>query len=168
MTNEPSRSIPIAQYWGVIRGQIAARATTAQLWSAVRNAAAAEGYTTLTGGLAEMNRLRGLGTGLRAAAERFAKARGSAGIESSMFAPDVSARSIPGLSVTPTYRVSFVHTTVDLQGILRTQYRIVSFPLQLPSTKDALIAELDADAGALAGKYGEQHLSVGHIEIAVV
>lgn len=168
MTNEPPRSIPIAQYWGIIRAQVNDRATTAELWDAVRSAASAEGYTQLSGGLAEMNRLRGRATGVRNAATVFERARPEAGIESSMFAPDISARSIPGLSVTPTYRVSFVHTTLDMMGTLRTQYRTVSFPMQLPSTKDALLAELNADASMMGAKYGEQHLAVAHVEITVV
>lgn len=168
MTNEPQRSIPIANYWGIIRAQVNDRATTAELWDAVRSAASAEGYTQLTGGLAEMNRLRGLSVGVRNAASVFTRARPEAAIESTMFAPDITSRSIPGLSLTPTYRVRYVRTSLDTQGVLQTNYRIESFPLQLPSTKASLLAEMEARAQLDVGKYAEQLVGIGNLEITVV
>lgn len=168
MTTDGGGRVPLAQYWGVIQRAVSERVTTAELWNMIRNASEAEGYVGTTGGLPEMNRLRGAAAAIRNASDVFRSARDDATITASMFAPDINAKAIPGLSLTPVYRVRFEHTIGTLEGQLVTTWRTISFPMQLPGTKDLLMAELEANASSLAEQYGEEHIGLDGVEITVV
>ena len=160
--------LPLAGLWGNIQAAVRERVSTAELWATVNAAAAERGFSGTSGGIQEMNRLRALAGGLRNAAENFARASLDQQIDTTMFAPDINAQSIIGRSITPTYRVRYEQTTISPTGEQVSTWRTSSFPVQLPSTKELLMAEIDADAASLAETYGEQHVGIGSLEISVV
>lgn len=154
--------------WGEVQRAVGERRTVAETWQMVRDAAAANGYSGVTGGIQAMNEMRGIAAHIRDAASRYARLDPSNMLTPDVIAPDINAMSISGRSLTPVYRVRFTQTVTDLTGNLVTTHRTVSFPFQLPSTKAALEAELWLNAQSMAETYGEQHEAIGNIEITVV
>ena len=160
--------IPLAGLWGEIQAAVRERVTTADLWQRANAAAQSRGFAGVTGSALEMGQLRSIAARVRDAAINFARAAPEALIDTSMFAPDINAQSITGRTLTPVYRVRFQQSVATAEGQIVDTFRTVSFPVSLPSSKSALLAELLSDAEAMAEIYGEQSLGVGAIEISVV
>lgn len=162
------RRLSLSALWGDIQRGVNEHIGTAELWQMARDAATARGFDGVSGGIAEMNRLRGTAGAIREAALRFAKMGTNELITPSVFAPDINAQSIAGRSLTPVFRVRFEHTVTTSTGEQVTTHRTVSFPFQLPPTKAALLEELNLNAAAMAEQYGEINNGVDGIEITIV
>lgn len=160
--------LSLAALWGEIQRGVAERRSTAELWQIANEAAQARGFTGLTGGIQAMNSLRATASAIRDAAARFAAASPTALLTTDYIAPDINAQSILGRSLTPVYRVRFLHTVQTVGGEQVGAHRTVSFPFQLPLTKQALIEELALNALSLAETYGEESIGVDEIQITVV
>lgn len=162
------RRLSLAALWGDIQRGVNERVTTSELWRMAKDAATARGFEGVSGGIEEMNRLRGTASAIREAALRFSKLGPNELITPSVFAPDINAQSIAGRSLTPVFRVRFTHTVTTATGETVTAHRTSSFPFQLPPTKAALLEELNLNAAAMAEQYGEINEGVDEIEITVV
>lgn len=168
MTNEPGGSVQLSHFWGVIQRGVQDRLPTADLWAAVRGAAAAEGFGTVRGGIAGMNSLRGLAAGLRNASAALAAAPLDSAITNDYLSTSINSRPLDVRAEAPAYQVRFEHTVITQGGEQVTTWRTVQYSLQLPATKAQLLNDIAANAELLAGDYQETHVGVGAIEIAVV
>lgn len=160
--------IKLAGLWGEIQAAVRDRVSTADLWTRANEAAQSRGFTGVTGSALEMGALRSIAAKLRNSAETFARAAPGQALDPTMFAPNLNAQSTTNREITPTYRVRYLQQVRTAEGDIVGAFRTTSFPVQLPSTKEALLAELQADASLLAEKYGEQHVDLGEVEISVV
>ncbi len=152
-------------YWGEIQSAVSRRVSTADLWTAVRSAAEAEGVQLRGAGAIDMNLLRGLAAQQRNAMDVLQGARMGDTIVSSMIAQDISARSQQDQDLAPRWIVRFEHD-VTVGGQLQTLWRSSIFEGVLPSTRSDLTSAVEADAQALADDYDVTHIGVGRIQIA--
>lgn len=154
-------------YWGNIVQSVAARASTADLWNAVRAAAAAEGQDLSGVRLTDMNGLRSIAASQRQAGQTLAAARVDAVIDAGMIGRDLDSRSVQEQLLAPRWRVRFEQDVIvggQLQTLWRTSY-IDGF---LPSTKADVLAQVDQDAQGLADDYDQVHAGVGAVQITAV
>lgn len=166
MTSEDR--LPLTGLWGEIQAAVNEQQATAQLWETINQAAAARGYSGTTGGLQLFNELRSLAVGIREAAARFAAAGAQATIDTTMYAPDLNAQYPYGRTTVPNYRIRYQQTIQTIEGQIVSAYRQLNLPGFLPSTKQEVLAEVEASAQANAERYGEQHLAVFDVVITVV
>lgn len=168
MTTPSGLPLKALQYWGTVRGAVAQRASTADVWGAIRDMAAASGLPNLGISLQDFNQLRSAAVGVRNAGETLAKAPAEWGLNSSMIGVTPYARSLADRANTPQWSVGMYHTTADLEGNESTDYRMVRFTGQLPATKADLELALEQDAEALADKYGRTHVGIESYELLAI
>lgn len=154
-------------YWGNIQQAVSLRASTADLWTAVRDAATREGVALTGVSAADMSVLRGLAGGQRNALETFGQSRTDAAITARMIATDISARPVQDQLLAPRWIVRFQHD-VTVDGELQTFWRSSIFEGSLPATTGDLRSAVESDAVALADDYGTTHAGVGAIQISAV
>jgi hypothetical protein len=154
-------------YWGNIQQSVTARASTADLWAAVRSAAAAEG-TPLSGvRIQDMNGLRSIAASMARSQRDLAALRPDSVITGAMIGRDLSSRPLTDQALAPRYLVRFEHDVL-VDGQLQTVWRSSFFDGALPSTKGDLLNALEQDAVAMADDYGTTHVGVGRFQIAAV
>lgn len=154
-------------YWGTIQRAVSERASTADLWAAVKAVAQSEGIDLRGASGADMSRMRGIAAGQRNAMESLAASPLNTAITAGMIGTDLSARSLTAQNLTPSWIVRFEHD-VTIDGQLTTFWRSSVFDGSLPPTVGQLRAQVEADAGQLADDYGVTHIGVGRIQIAAV
>lgn len=154
-------------YWGNIQAAVSQRASTAELWDAVRQASAAEGVQLIGVSATDMSSLRAIASAQRNAMEQLAALRPDGAITGTMIASDLSARPLADQALAPSWIVRFEHD-VTINGELQTLWRSSVFEGSLPPTAGALRSAVEGDAGALAEDYGVTHVGVGRIQISAV
>ena len=161
-------------WWGNIQQAVATRATTAQLWDAVRTSAASEGVVLRGVSGADMSVLRGVAASQRNAMEAFGRLRPNEAITGDLFGRDISSRDLGAQALAPAWLVRFEHD-VTVDGELRTFWRTSTFEGALPATAGSLrsAVETDAEQMALSGSGGltaesVTHVGVGQIQIVAV
>lgn len=132
-------------WWGTIQAAVGQSVGTAELWSAVREAAQAEGFTLRGAGATDMSRLRGLAASQRNAMREFARAGDNAAITGEMLAQDISSRDLAAQATLNQYVVRFQANLVS-GGELSTHWVTSVFTGILPPTKGALVDQLSRDA----------------------
>lgn len=159
--------LQLLAYWGTIQQAVSERASTADLWSAVRNVAAAEGVSFIGVTATDMSALRGIAAGQRNARETLAAARPDQAIEPTMIASDLSARGQAEQNLAPSWLVRFEHD-ITVNGQLQTVWRTSTIDGFLPATKSDLLASVTQDAVGMADDYGVTHIGVGQMQISAV
>ena len=161
-------------YWGPIQSAVSQRVSTADLWTAVREAAAAEGVTISGVSATDMSGLRGLAASQRNASANFSQAHPGDTITGSMIAQDISSRGLADQALAPSWIVRF-EQDLNFEGQLRTVWRSSVFEGSLPPTVDELRNQLDLDAEQLlASSSGgidatsAVHIGIGQIQISAV
>lgn len=154
-------------YWGVIESAVTKRASTADLWDAIREAAAAAGRPSVGVSASDISRLRGIAASQRNTAENLDRARPGDVITSSMIAQDIAARPLQDQILAPSWIVRFEHD-VTIDGQLQTFWRSSVIDGSLPPTKGQLRSQIEADASAMADDYGVTHIGVGRMQITAV
>lgn len=157
----------LAAYWGIIQQQVQNKASVANIWNAVRTQAEAEGADLSGVRIFDMNRIRSLAVEVREAGNRFASAAGNAAIDSSMISQYINSRELRQQNELPVYSVRFEqHVTENGEPV--SVWRTLQYTGAIPNTKDALLAEIEANAMAFANKYNQTHMDVGQVQIAVI
>lgn len=151
-------------FWGPIQGAARERASTAEIWQAIRDYAASSGTALPSNMFAEVNRMRSLATGLRVSSERLARAKDSDAITSSMIGRQVYGRNDIERSLAPAYHVRFELTTHTADGP-STGWYTLEYGGSLPSTVGQLMAEVGYYAEGLADSYGTAFGGLGDIEV---
>lgn len=156
------------QYWGTIRGGVAQRESTAQLWGRINDVATTLGMPSAGLSLNSFNQMRSSAAGIRNSSERLAAAPGEYALDAQFIGSTPYARSLQAQADAPQWRVGFQHTTTNEAGDETTDYRSVRFTGQLPATLDDLHRVLGQDAEALADKYGTYHVGYDSVEILAI
>lgn len=162
----PGQQLLLA-YWGNIQSAVSQRASTQDLWSAVRDAAATEGVQLKGVSAIDMNLLRSIAAEQQRSMQTLASAPLSQAIDPSMIARDVSARDQAAQNLAPAWLVRFEHQVL-VEGETVTQWRTSTFEGFLPATKADLLDQVGNDAIAMADDYGTTHVGVGAVQISAV
>lgn len=151
-------------YWGTIQAAVSERAGTAELWAAVRDAAASEGMPLQGVSAADMSVLRGIAGRQRTAMETLAGAAPGDAITGAMIAPELGSDGVVQLGEVPAWNVRFLHYT-EADGEPSLTWRTDVFKGYLPPTKQELQDQLNQDAANMAADYGESHSGIGAVMI---
>lgn len=166
MTTPSGLPLSALQYWGVARGSVAARASTAEFYSALQEAAAQFGPDVRIPDFATVNQLRSAAVSVRNAQEQFQRMPDSNAIDASQIGRVPYGRSLDAQAAMPIYHVGVNITTSDRKtGAESTDYRVVQFTGTLPETKDELLRLVGQDAEELANTYGVDYLNHDVVEI---
>jgi hypothetical protein len=154
------------QFYGAARGAVAQRASTADFYSALRNAGATFGAGQ--GGLTfgDVNAIRSAAAQERNSAERFQRMPDANAIDASQISRAPYGRSLEAQASMPIYQVGINLTTINKEtGESVNRYTTAQFTGQLPATKGELLAQVQQDAQALADNYDEFYIDHSVIEI---
>jgi hypothetical protein len=153
-------------FWGDIQSAVNTRASTADLWQAVRDAATAQGFDLGGANAIDMGQLRSIAVANRVAMENLAKAGSPGTLDSTMFGAELYARDQASFNAAPLYLVRFEHNVLE-NGEPATLWRTDTFRGFLPPTKDDLMEQLNIDAQNLGDEYNQSHVSIGAVSINV-
>lgn len=155
-------------YWGVIRSNVFARATTTQLWQSI--SAWESQYNILRpGGLFKaVSAMRSLAVGQRVAETSLANADGSDALDASMIAQDINSRPVTEQSLSPKYLVRFEANMVTEAGYV-SRWMTVKTNSLAGMIKDDLLGQLDSAGIDMSTGYGELYTGLtGQISIVAV
>ena len=161
-------------YWGIIQSAVTQRASTADLWEAVRADARREGAILSGVSATDMGSLRSIVARQRNATESFGRLLPQQAVTSDHIAQDISSRSLDAQALAPAWRVRFEHD-ITVDGQLQTVWRSSLFEGSLPATAGSLRSAIEADAEQMAasgsgGLTAESvtHIGVGRIQITAI
>jgi hypothetical protein len=152
-------------WWGRIQGGVSERATTAEIWDAIRSLAQQEGLKLPSDMFLQVNTMRAQAAALRNASERLGRAGASAPLTSEFIAGLPYARTATEQTLAPRYhvRVNYVarrgaetehsYITLDYTGGL------------LPSTVGQLYQDATTMTASLVDTYGGELIDLAAIEI---
>ena len=164
MAGEQRPTVKAEAFWGTIMASARQRATTAQVWDAIRGRADELGVRYAPGILADVNRLRSLATGLAETSRRIARASDDQAITGRMIGQQVYARGLAGQALAPGYHVRFQVPVTTPEGT-RTDWYTLEYQGAFPATKGQLLADLGAYTDSLGEDYGVSIGEIGAIEI---
>lgn len=153
-----------AAFWGPIQAAVRQRATTAEIWDAIRGYAADQNVPLPAGLFGEVNRMRSLAAGLRISSERLASARPDDAITSRMVGTQLYARNALERALGPAYHIRFELSTTGPDGPSIGWYT-VEYSGGVPATVGQLMAELEQYAEGLADSYGVAVGEIGAVEL---
>lgn len=163
MADEPRAAKPEA-WWGTILAAARERATTAQVWQAIRTQAEQQGLRVPSNLFAEVNRMRGLASGLQRSSRNLDRASSADAITSSMIGAQVYARSPLERELAPLYHVRFQMTT-SAGGQTQRDWYTLEYSGQLPTTVGQMMDDVLDYALGLSGGYGVEFRELGSVEI---
>ena len=151
--------------WGPISSVVMQHADTATLWQTIREAADRFGISDLRPTIMDVNAIRSLAVGNRAAAERLTRALPDYGITDAHIGQTPLARDLADQARSPEFLVRYPHLfTVEGREETHWMSSIVQGSLQ-GFTKQSLLDLVNADAETWSLDYDVQHVGVGDIEI---
>lgn len=153
------------QYWTSVYGAVNQRASTADVWAAIRNQVESVHGSSFGITLQDFNQLRSQAVAVRNSVEHFNGSPLESGLTGESIGQVPWQRDQGTRNASPIYQVRFAHTTVNEQGDESTDYRSVTFTGGLPETKQALIDAVNRDAEALADNYDTQHVSISGLQV---
>lgn len=152
-------------FWPFIQEAAREHLTTSELWSGLNQYAQDNGLTMPANMWDEVNRMRGLASGLAYASENLAEAAPSDAITSEMVGQQIYARSAQDMqAVSALYHVRFQMVTMTAQGPQSGWYTM-DYGNQLPATVDELMSDLEDYGQGLSDSYGQEYGSIGAVEI---
>lgn len=163
-------------YWNEIQRSTSARATTAQVWDAIKTAQAAEpgggGAVTLRG----VNEVRAAAAALRNSGDQFAKARAleertglPQAITGAMMSTAPWSRPPAALAAMPEYHVRFLGSFLAPDGQQLQQYLTVKYGANtLPGTTGDLVDALTVGVPNKSIPAGYSLVNVDDLTITVV
>jgi hypothetical protein len=153
-----------AAWWGTILAAAREKATTAQVWGAIRDYADQAGLAIPSNLFAEVNRMRSMASGLRVSSERLDRARPSDAITASMIGSQVYQRSPTERTLAPLYHVRFEMVSSQAGTTSRDWYTL-EYSGALPGTVGSLMDDVLDYALGLSAGYGVEFREVGSIEV---
>lgn len=166
MTTPSGLPLSALQFWGAARGAVAGRASTAEFFQALRDAADQFGGATSVPDFRTANQLRSAAASVRNAGEAFQRSPGSNVIDAAQIGRVPYGRDLSAQASMPLYHVGVELTTFDVETYrYNTDYRTVQFAGTMVMTKDELLAAVGQDAEALAETYGQFYSSHRVVEI---
>lgn len=140
--------------WGVISGQVSARATTAQLIDSLRPYAAASPEGWGPRGVIQISQLRSQAVAIRSASEQITRQAMTGTIEARHIAEAPWARSPVQQQLAPRFMIRALVSSANPEAIAgvagvpaELQQWITHFASSLPGTLEQLVAQITARAG---------------------
>lgn len=163
MADDPTRAKAEA-WWGSILASAREKATTAEVWDAIRSYASDAGVALPSDIFQRVNDMRSLAVGLRTSSESLMRASTDQAITNREIGQQLYARSPFDQAAAPLYHVRFEMTT-QVGGQQETGWYTLEYSGQLPATVGDLFADLGDYADGLAGSYGQALVATGRVEI---
>lgn len=158
-------SQPLLFAWGAIEQATANRATTAEVYQAIRDAAEAQGIPSPSIPLRAVNELRAYAAAIRNASTALSRADVSTAMLSDYIAQAPWSRDLAAQNASPELQVRFQQSFVDETGNAFTHWRTLLIPGAAPETIQALYDHIEATAEALADEYGVTHAGIGAVQL---
>lgn len=149
--------------WGSIVGQVAERASTAQVFAAVNQAAEDAGFDTGPGLWQAVNEMRSMAAVMRNGAEAFQAANPDATFTWQLAPLDINARDPETRALFPEYLVRFDMTYLDDQGEEVTSTKTMRGDWAPGMTVQDVLGEVNEAAEGLAMEYGVELISVDNL-----
>lgn len=143
----------LTPFMRVIEGAAAAHMTTAALWNAVRDQAAANGINLKGASIFDMNRMRALGGQMAAATAAFAALPENGIIPSGAVSQAFYSRPLADQALVPSYEINYQRISSTPEGQL-VEWRTLVINARLPITKAEIIDQVTAAAAAEVGPQG--------------
>lgn len=156
------------QFYGVARGAVANRVSTADFYGALNDAASQFGLEGHGLDFATVTQLRSAAVRVRNAQEAFDRAPGGSAITGDQIGVEPYARSQADRNDSPIYQVGINLHTTDQEGNVSTDYRRINLVGQLNMTKDDLLTLVQQDAEAMAQIYGTEYAGHDVLELLAV
>lgn len=155
-------------YWGVIRSNVFARATTTQLWQAISNWESQYNILRPGGLFNAVSAMRSLAVGQRNAEASFTAAAGEEAINADMIAQDINSRPANEQSLAPKYLIRFEANMITESGYV-TRWLTIKTNNLAGLVKNDLLGELDSNGIDMSTGYGELYVGLtGQISIVAV
>lgn len=154
-------------YWPQIEYAARNSLNTADLWAAIREAAADLGLESPGVSIQGVNGLRSLAVGIQRREDEFAQLADSKRLLGRMITDAPWSRSAGERKGLPKFQVRFEHTFTQ-SGETRTEWRTALFEGKLPRTVGELRALVGGDAVQLANKYGVEHVGAGSLQVLAI
>lgn len=164
MTDRPPIA-PAEAFFGVIQAGARERETTADIWGRIRDYAQTNNVSVPGDMFSEVNRMRGIASGLVRASESFAGADPSAPITADMIGTQLYQRSSADLQeLASLYHVRFSMTTISALGPEQNWYTL-DYGGSLPGTVGEMLDDVFTYGEGLGDTYGATFQSIDSIEI---
>lgn len=152
----------LLSYFGVIASSVAERASTHELWEAIRSEAARRGEQLSGVGAIDVGQLRGIAAGLRNGRQALSTADRNLPLPRGAVAQNIYSRPEAQQSLAPAYHVRF---NVGVRGPTGLQQKTMTWVMTgaLPNTWGELADSVEAFAMALA-EQGDSELEAGFLE----
>lgn len=154
-------------YWGVIELAAQVRATTADLWGWIRDAADELGLASPGVSVQGVSELRGRAGQIQEAARQFARLADNQRVRGVSVATPPWARDPALMRAQPRFAVRYQHT-FEHQGQLVTEWRTSMFDGRPNATAGQLRRDVELDAQNLANKYGTTHVETSNHQVLVI
>ena len=155
-------------YWGVIRSNTFARATTTQLWQAISTWESQYNILRPGGLFRAVTAMRSLAVGQRNAESSLANAAAGDPLTADMIAEDINSRPVTERSLSPSYLVRFEASMVTESGFSNRWLTVKTNSLA-GMIKDDLLGQLDSAGIDMSTGYGELYTGLtGQISIVAV
>lgn len=151
-------------WWGVIQGAVRERASTAEIWQAIREFGERNDVAYPPGMFGEVNRIRGQAAQLRNASERLGRATPDTAITSQLLAPLPYARGSVEQALAQQFHVR-VGYTARKGAETEQSFITLSYSGQLPGTVGELYADAQLATSATVDTYGGELIGLEGIEI---
>jgi hypothetical protein len=157
-----------AYAWGTIQAQSSQRASTAEVFAAVKQIAEDLGMDTPPGMFRAVNEMRSLAVQMRNAGQAFNRASPEARLTASLAPPDINARALADRNIFPEYLARFEMTHRTAEGELVTITRSMRDTWQPGLTVGDVTSTVAEVALGLANDYGIDLQSTSIIGIVAV
>lgn len=170
MASQPGQGLGWA--WGAIQRAVGSRAGTADIWQAVRDAAAATGSAIPSNAFQVVNQLRGKAVQLRNAGQSFQQAGPETLLSPGLAPVGISARPTGDRNLLPQYKATFDVSFTDPEGNLSTKtLSMIDDWLETTTVGDVNSAVMDTISGLSmsenygSGLYGGSDFVVSNVSV---
>lgn len=154
-------------YWGVIELAAETRASTADLWSWIRDAADELGLASPGVTVQGVSELRGRAGQIQEASRQFARLGPNQRVRGATVAHPPWQRDAGSRRAQPKFAVRYRHT-VSRGGVLETAWKTSVFLGTLNHTAGQLLRDVELDARHLANKYNTEHVETTDHQVLVI
>lgn len=164
MAGDPRPVAKAEAFFGAIQRGARERATTAEIWDAIRSRADELGVRYPSTILQDVNRLRGVASGLARTSRAIANARDDQSLDRRFIGQQLYARDLNAQATAPSFHVRFQVDVTRPEGTSSEWYTL-GYDAVLPATVGELLADVEAYAQSLGGDYGIEIGDVGSVEL---
>lgn len=151
-------------YWGVIEMAAQVGATTADLWTWIREAAEEIGLASPGVTVRGVQELRGRAGQIQAAARKFTDLPDAHRVRGEHVATPPWARDPGAQRAQPRFAVRFQHT-YSKGGVIQSEWRTSVFTGKVNHTAGQLRRDVELDAQNMAAKYDTEHVETTDLQI---